>query len=124
MDNQLVKSEILLQRVGLMALAVVLAILMGVVSFHLFRASDPYIHSVLSVAGDPVRGQAMFEMNCAGCHGLQAQGRVGPSLGNISRRKSRVNIIDQVIGGKTPPMPQFQPSSQEMADLLSYLEKL
>ncbi|MFZ4555923.1 MAG: cytochrome c, partial [Pseudanabaena sp.] len=26
--------------------------------------------------------------------------------------------------GETPPMPQFQPSPQDMADLLSYLKQL
>jgi hypothetical protein len=33
-------------------------------------------------------------------------------------------LIHQVTSGETPPMPQFQPSAQEMADLLKYLESL
>ncbi|MBW4574486.1 MAG: cytochrome c [Aphanothece sp. CMT-3BRIN-NPC111] len=124
MDNQLPKQEILMQRLGLMMLAALLAILIGVLGVNMFRVSDPYIKSVLSLTGDSTVGHAIFQMNCAGCHGLQAQGRVGPSLDGISKRKSRVRLIEQVISGKTPPMPQFQPSTQEMADLLSYLEKL
>ncbi|MCA1991498.1 MAG: cytochrome c, partial [Coleofasciculus sp. S288] len=55
---------------------------------------------------------------------LQADGRVGPSLQHVSKRKSKTSLIYQVISGQTPPMPKFQPSPQEMADLLSYLEKL
>ncbi|NER30629.1 MAG: cytochrome c, partial [Symploca sp. SIO1C4] len=39
-------------------------------------------------------------------------------------RKSKISLIHQVTDGKTPPMPKFQPSPQEMADLLSYLEEL
>jgi mono/diheme cytochrome c family protein len=124
LDNQLPKQEILMQRLGLMMLAALLAILIGVLGVNMFRVSDPYIKSVLSLTGDSTVGHAIFQMNCAGCHGLQAQGRVGPSLDGISKRKSRVRLIEQVISGKTPPMPQFQPSTQEMADLLSYLEKL
>ena len=124
MDNQLAKPETILQRISLIVLAVLLAILTSVLGVDLFRASDPYINGVLSLRGDPVLGHAIFQMNCAGCHGLQAEGRVGPSLDHISKRKSRVHLIEQVISGKTPPMPQFQPSPQEMADLLSYLEKL
>lgn len=124
MDNQLPKQEILMQRLGLIMLAALLAILIGVLGVNMFRVSDPYIKSVLSLTGNSTVGHAIFQMNCAGCHGLQAQGRVGPSLDGISKRKSRVRLIDQVISGKTPPMPQFQPSTQEMADLLSYLEKL
>ncbi|WP_250124321.1 cytochrome c [Chroococcidiopsis sp. CCMEE 29] len=124
MDNQLSKPEALMQRLALIGLAVLLAVLLTVFSVHRVRVSDPYIKSVLSLAGDPVQGHAIFQMNCAGCHGLQADGRVGPSLQGVSKRKSRYRMIHQVISGDTPPMPQFQPSAKEMADLLSYLETL
>jgi mono/diheme cytochrome c family protein len=124
LDNQLSKPEILMQRLALIGLAVLLAVLLTIFSVHRIRLSDPYIKSVLSLAGDPVQGHAIFQMNCAGCHGLQADGRVGPSLQGVSKRKSRYGMIHQVISGDTPPMPQFQPSAKEMADLLSYLETL
>jgi len=124
LDNQLSKPEILIQRLTLIVLAVVLAVLLAIFSVHMLHVSDPYVKSVLSLTGDPVRGQAIFQMNCAGCHGLQADGRVGPSLQGVSKRKSRFGLIHQVISGDTPPMPQFQPSAKEMADLLSYLETL
>lgn len=124
MDNQRVLPYILIQRLTLILLAVVLAVLLAIFSVHIVRASDPYVKSVLSLSGDAVRGQAIFQMNCAGCHGLQADGSVGPSLQGVSKRKSRFGLIHQVISGETPPMPQFQPNSKEMADLLSYLETL
>jgi len=124
LDNQLSKPEILMQRLALIGLAVLLAVLLTIFSVHRVRVSDPYIKSVLSLAGDPVQGHAIFQMNCAGCHGLQADGRVGPSLQGVSKRKSRYGMIHQVISGDTPPMPQFQPSANEMADLLSYLQTL
>jgi len=113
-----------LQRSALVALAVLLFVVLMNLSFYLFQVSDPYIKSVLALDGNPVQGHAIFQMNCAGCHGVEAHGRVGPSLDGISRRKSRINLIRQVISGQTPPMPQFQPSPDEMADLLKYLEKL
>jgi mono/diheme cytochrome c family protein len=106
------------------ALAVILAILITVLGAHQFRRADPYIESVLSLTGDPVQGQVIFQMNCAVCHGIYGQGLVGPALSHVSSRKSRVGIIEQVISGKTPPMPQFQPSPETMADLLEYLETL
>ncbi len=124
MDNQLAKSEILLQRLALVGLAVLLAIALAIFSVNLLRMSDPYIKGVLSLTGDPVQGHAIFQMNCAGCHGFQADGNVGPSLQGVSKRKSPYSLIHQVISGDTPPMPQFQPSMQEMSDLLSYLETL
>lgn len=124
MDKQLTKPEVLIGQITLILVAVVLAIFLVMVGFHQWQMSDPYIKSVMSLTGDPVRGHAIFQMNCAGCHGLQANGRVGPSLQGISKHKSQISLIQQVISGRTPPMPQFQPGSQEMADLLSYLEKL
>ncbi len=88
------------------------------------QESNPYISSVFARTGDPVVGHAIFQINCSGCHGINATGRVGPSLSDISKRKSPHSLIEQVISGNTPPMPQFQPSPQEMANLLSYLRSL
>lgn len=124
LDNQLSNPEMSPQRRVILILAVFLTILLTVVGLQLFQPSDPYVQSVLSLTGDPMQGHAIFQINCAGCHGIQADGRVGPSLANISKRKSRTGLIRQVVSGDTPPMPQFQPSPQEMADLLKYLEQL
>jgi mono/diheme cytochrome c family protein len=90
----------------------------GVVHF------DPYVSEVLSLDGDGERGHAIFQANCAVCHGMEATGNIGPSLVGVHQRKSDVQLIRQVISGKTPPMPQFQTNAQEMADLLDYLETL
>ena len=85
---------------------------------------DPYIQSVLQLTGDADRGREIFQLNCATCHGLDADGEVGPNLRDVSERKSKVALIQQVISGQTPPMPQFQPNERDMADLLSFLETL
>ncbi|MBR8836018.1 MAG: cytochrome c [Stigonema ocellatum SAG 48.90 = DSM 106950] len=125
MDNQITKpEEFLIQRIAVLALATMLALLLGIFAVHILKTSDPYVKSVLSLKGDPIQGHAIFLINCAGCHGVSAAGLVGPSLQDVSKRKSQYDLIHQVVSGDTPPMPQFQPSIQEMADLLSYLETL
>jgi len=124
LENKLAQPGIFVRRITLVVLAVLLAIGASLLGFHLIQVSDPYIRNVLSLTGDPVRGRDIFQINCAGCHGLQADGRIGPSLQHISQRKSKIGLIHQVTSGQTPPMPKFQPTTQEMADLLSYLEKL
>ena len=124
MENKLAQPEILIRRITLVVLAVLLAISASLLGFHLIQVSDPYVSNVLSLTGDSRRGHDMFQINCAGCHGLQADGKVGPSLQHVSKRKSKISLIHQVTSGQTPPMPKFQPSPQEMADLLSYLETL
>lgn len=105
----------------LLGLAIGLCAIFG---WQSLRDSNPYTTSVLAKTGDPTLGHAIFQINCSGCHGLDATGRVGPSLRDISKRKSPHSLIEQVTSGNTPPMPQFQPNPQEMADLLSYLETL
>jgi mono/diheme cytochrome c family protein len=124
LNNQVLTNESIVQRIAIAIVAVLVAI--GLILWGIYRlqVSDPYVRAVLSLSGDWVQGHAIFLMNCAGCHGADADGRVGPSLKKVSDRKSRVRMIEQVISGQTPPMPQFQPSPQEMADLLSYLERL
>jgi len=105
-------------------MAIVLAIAACAFAVYWYQTSDPYIHSVLTVEGDPTRGHAIFQINCAGCHGLSGDGKVGPSLHHISKRKSELGLIYQVVSGKTPPMPKFQPNPKDMADLLKYLQEL
>lgn len=110
-----------------MVVIVVGMLLTAVLSFwavHAVRTSDPYVHSVLQLVGDRSRGREIFQLNCATCHGLDQAGVVGPDLHDVSERKSRPALIQQVISGKTPPMPQFQPNEKDMADLLSFLRTL
>ncbi len=124
MENQLAKLEIPQRKLTIIAIAIVLSFCVCLLGFYRIQVSDPYIHKVLSLQGDSVRGHAIFQINCASCHGLQADGRVGPSLQHISSKKSNISLIRQVTSGQTPPMPKFQPNPQNMADLLSYLDKL
>lgn len=124
MDNQLAQSQAWLNRLILILMAVMLVIGLSILGIYWQNASDPYTQAVLSLEGDPQRGLAIFQINCAGCHNLQADRNVGPRLENISKHKSQRDLIRQVTSGRTPPMPKFQPSKQEMADLLSYLAQL
>ena len=113
-----------LTRAAMVAIALLTAFVLFFWGLHSIRANDPYVQSVLQLAGDPIRGQDIFVLNCATCHGLKAAGEVGPSLKKISERRSKIGIIEQVTSGQTPPMPQFQPTERDMADLLSFLEKI
>ncbi|GET40129.1 c-type cytochrome [Microseira wollei] len=124
MEKQAPTPEVLVWQLIGTSLAVLLIILLANLGVRQWQLQDPYIKHVLSLTGDPIRGHAIFQMNCSGCHGLQADGRVGPSLQGVSKHKSKIGLIHQVTSGETPPMPQFKPNPQDMADLLSYLEEL
>ena len=123
-EDRLTQPKFIGQKIALIATAIAIVCLMAFLGFYFSRISDPYVQDVLSLSGSPTKGHAMFQINCAGCHLAPDEIRVGPNLTNVAQRKSKVGIIYQVTSGKTPPMPKFQPTPQEMADLLSYLEKL
>ncbi len=124
MDNQLVQSQAWLNRLITIAIVVLLIGGFSILGIYWQKTSNPYASAVLSLEGDAQKGLAIFQINCAGCHSLKADFNVGPKLENISKRKSKKDLITQVTSGRTPPMPKFQPSQQEMADLLSYLSQL
>ena len=86
--------------------------------------SDPYTRQTLDLSGSVEHGALLFRLNCAGCHGIAAQGLVGPDLHGVAERKNQRQLIRQVVSGRTPPMPSFQPEPQAMADLLAYLNGL
>ena len=86
--------------------------------------SDPYTRTTLQLSGSVEQGEQLFLINCAGCHGIAAQGLVGPNLHGVDGRKNNRQLIQQVVSGRTPPMPRFQPEPQAMADLLAYLHTL
>ena len=124
MDNQLIPYSLWIQRLLILAAFIIIAVSITVLGIYWNKNPNPYVHEVLSLKGDSVQGEAIFQINCSGCHGIKANGSVGPSLKNVPKRKSKRDLINQVISGNTPPMPKFQPSPQEMADLLVYLEQL
>jgi mono/diheme cytochrome c family protein len=117
-------AEVNVQKFVLVALAFITVAIVSVAGIYSWKHADPYVQAVQALSGDAVRGNAIFQMNCAGCHGTLATGKVGPSLLKVSSRRSQMGLIEQVTSGKTPPMPKFQASPSEMADLLSYLKTL
>ena len=85
---------------------------------------DPFVIETLSIHGEALSGSKLFKINCVGCHGISAQGFVGPDLHEVTQEMSDKKIINQVIRGLTPPMPSFEIEPQSMADLLEYMHSL
>lgn len=127
MNNQLSEKQLHYAEVKKMTISLLMVIVMIILTimiWWLIQIKDPYVEEVLSFQGSIERGHSIFLVNCAGCHGINGNGNVGPSLIDISKHKSDWQIIHQVIKGKTPPMPKFQPLAEDMADLLTYLRQL
>ena len=92
--------------------------------FETHHENNKYIIETLELDGSVEEGDALFKMNCVGCHGITARGLVGPDLHSITQRLNDKEIIKQVTGGLTPPMPSFEIDPGNMSNLLRYLHSL
>ncbi|MBO6960822.1 MAG: cytochrome c [Prochlorococcus marinus CUG1438] len=92
--------------------------------FFNYHENNKYIVETLGLNGSVKDGDALFKMNCVGCHGITARGLVGPDLHSITHRLNDKEIIKQVTGGLTPPMPSFEIDPENMSNLLEYLHSL
>lgn len=63
----------------------------------------------------PVNGQALYATSCAGCHGAQAQGGVGPGLKD-SAAWSDAEFREAVLHGKAPGGRELAPVMPRFAD--------
>ncbi len=86
--------------------------------------NNKYIFETLELNGSAKEGDSLFKVNCVGCHGITARGLVGPDLHSITKRLNDKEIIEQVTGGLTPPMPSFEIDPVNMSNLLKYLHSL
>ncbi len=82
--------------------------------FITHHENNKYIIETLKIDGSAEEGDALFKMNCVGCHGITARGL----------RLNDKEIIKQVTGGLTPPMPSFEIDPGNMSNLLRYLHSL
>ena len=86
--------------------------------------NNMFIVKTLELNGSAEEGDSLFKINCVGCHGITARGLVGPDLHSITKRLKDKEIIKQVTGGLTPPMPSFEIDPVNMSNLLKYLHSL
>ena len=117
------KSNKLIQN----ALAIVIIVILSIALFSLFSGQlfqSPFEKETLSLQGHLYKGSQLFKTNCAACHGIAAQGHLGPNLHDVTSKLRDTQIINQIIKGKTPPMPSFDIEPQEMADILAYLHSV
>jgi mono/diheme cytochrome c family protein len=71
-----------------------------------------------AAAGDVVQGEAIFQRECAGCHGEQAQGGVGPVL--VATGLDATEVAATVEQGRGV-MPAGIVAGQEQADVVAYV---
>jgi len=105
-------------------IVLVLSIIFLSIFFVNHNENNKYIIKTLEFNGSVEEGDALFKINCVGCHGITARGLVGPDLHSVTQRLNDKDIIKQVTGGLTPPMPSFEIDPVNMSNLLKYLHSL
>jgi mono/diheme cytochrome c family protein len=73
------------------------------------------------------RGKAVYEAQCAACHGQRGVGGpVGPSLRNEYTRRPYRSVY-AIVADPAPPMPKLYPGTitkDELRDVSAYVESL
>ncbi len=70
------------------------------------------------------RGYALFDHNCAPCHGGDARGDEGPDLHNLARSDARITkIVKEGIKGEMPAFAKKFTDS-DIQSLISFLRTL
>lgn len=118
------EKKIKLEIWKMVLIVLLLAFIIFVLIYLKNHESNQYILKTLELEGSVKDGNALFKTNCVGCHGITARGLVGPDLHSITQSFNDKEIIKQVTGGLTPPMPSFEIDPQNMANLLKYLHSL
>lgn len=76
---------------------------------------------------DLARGKAVYEAQCAACHGARGTGgAIGPSLQNERTRRSYAAVY-AIVRDPAPPMPKLYPSRithSDLRDVSAYVESL
>lgn len=96
------------------------------VSFFVLMLAAP----AFAQSGDAEQGRALFEADCAMCHGDDAGGMRGmhPSLRGAVERLTVEGVTVTIRKGRDtePPMPSFEErlSAEEIDDIVAYLDTL
>jgi mono/diheme cytochrome c family protein len=88
--------------------------------WHPFSASA-VVSGAAAATGDATRGRQVFATTCAGCHGADATGGVGPSLHGIGLTAAEV---EAVIASGRGIMPSGLATGQRAADVAAYVASL
>ena len=94
------------------------AAVFGLSQWHPFSPTAPAVDGGGEARGDAARGAMVFATSCAGCHGADATGGVGPAL-----RGSHLTAaeVEAVVATGRGTMPAGIVSGQDAADVAAHV---
>ena len=100
-------------------LLVVAAVTFALAMWHPFSPSAP--SAAAAPPGDAARGASVYAVTCAGCHGADATGSVGPALRGSGLT---ADDVEAVVATGRGAMPAGLVSGQDLADVSAYVATL
>jgi cytochrome c oxidase cbb3-type subunit III len=73
---------------------------------------------------DIAMGKQLFGGNCAGCHGFDGGGQLGPSLKGVAQRKGDAGVFGVIRGGQGGMPPQMSLNDQRAWQVVAYVRTL
>jgi len=94
-----------------------------------YKNSEEKIINSASNASNKTKGQKLFNMNCAVCHGTKALGDIGPNLTDnkwIYGKGQTLEIANIVVNGTKNGMPNFKHylKPDEVGEIIAFLKTL
>lgn len=124
--NASLASSILRSRRALIPVAIGVAAIVGTVQATTVAAQTP---PAASPPDSVARGAAVFAQNCQVCHGINAQGRIGPPLFPLppeiagAPRPALIQELTGLVRGGIPgAMPRFLPQQVSDDDVASLVD--
>jgi mono/diheme cytochrome c family protein len=100
-------------------LVLVAATTFGLAKWHPFTPSVPA--AAAARGADVYRGETVFQQTCAGCHGADASGDVGPRLAGAGLT---VGEVTAVVAAGRGVMPAGLVQGQAAVDVAAYVASL
>jgi len=85
------------------------------------------VTAVFAVSSPITQGKKLFLNNCASCHGVNAQGKIGPALNGTghSAHHSPMAMMQKIKkGGKIMPSFRDKLSDEEIMYIIRYLKSI
>jgi len=113
--------------------------LVALTALSTMAASSPSPSGSAALPGDPIKGAALYGVNCASCHGVSLTGGIGPALNPIEKLPGVANPLDPafliaiITNGRSPqagdPRQVAMPAKggnaaltdQDVKDLAAYI---
>ena len=96
----------------------VVSLIFCLISFFNQNESNKYIIKTLELNGSTREGNALFKINCVIFRWITARELLGPDLYSTTQHFNDKEIIKQVTGGFTPPMPSCEIDPENMSKFI------